>query len=348
MRIIAILIICITLGIAMNLSADPMRYPYWQMIKEVIENIESQPPTPVTIADNNYKTNIEYPFELLRHLRTTDLLNAAVEGAKEARLQAALGKPREELDTLVLNNVTLALEYLPILIRNERDLEEIALLLEKRDQDPVLRMYILENSYPGIAPPSFFSLSFAEFLRENDTAFSKAILEIAKHPMESPEMQLLALNIYNNRLLDSYEKRLEKDPIISEIIRNDRSRNAIKIATDNFARLSEESQNSIKKYCAQFHDFSFNISGHIAKGSIRDERVKAKTRQIIESIRDTVIGSNKEILNMILDGKPFNSTPFTNLQPRTSSPFDLQPIHSSERIDVLMKNATSGKMGKTP
>jgi len=339
-------IIAVVFGVTTSLSADPMRYPYWQMIKDVVSNVESQPPTPITISDNNIKTNVEYPFELIRHLRATDLLNAAVEGAQEARLQAALGKPSEELDALVLNNVALALEYLPMLIRNKEDLAEIALLMEKRDQDKILRMYLLENSFPGFAPPSFLSMSLPEFIRENDEAFSRTTLEIAKHPMEDPLLQSTALDIYNLRLIEKYRRCLENDPLIAEMKADDENINVIAKAKENASLLSEETQKTIKIYRRQFHDFAFDIAGHIAEGSVRDERVKEKTKQILAYMRDNIIGTSEEILNAFIAGKPYNSSPFPKFPGESALSTETTGIAPTDRIDVIMEKLISDESAK--
>ena len=341
LRVFATLVILISF--TTSASADPMRFPYWQMIKDIVSTLESQPPPPVTISENNFKTSIEYPFELMRHLRVSDLLNAAVEGAQEARLQAALGKPAVEIDALVLNNVALAMEYLPMLIRSENDLGEIALLMEKRDQDPVLRYYLLQNTFPGIAPPTFLSLSLPEFIRENDEEILKATLAIAKHPMENPEMQALALRIYTNRLTDKYERCLQGDPAIVALMAENDNTDIVGLAKDHAPEFSKETRQELKTIRSNFHDFAFDIAGHISESSVRDARVQEEAKRALTYIRDNIIGINQEILNAFLAGKPYNTNPLS--MPPIHSPLTTEPqeIDSLGRIDALMETDISNQ-----
>ena len=115
---------CIIVAI---LAADPIaptartRYPYWQMVEDVVKQIESQPARPLSINDALRTPGQEYPFESFRHLRTMDLLRAAREGVEVARQQAALGKPPAEVDQLVLKNIITALEYMPLIIKENVD-----------------------------------------------------------------------------------------------------------------------------------------------------------------------------------------------------------------------------------
>jgi hypothetical protein len=299
--------------ISFTTEADPMRYPYWQMIKDVVNSVESQPPRPTSITENNHKTNVEYPFELLRHLRPTDLLRAASEGAQEARLQAALGKPPAEIDALVRCNVALALEYLPMLVRSDKDLEEIALIIAKREEDKVLRLYLLQNTFPGHAPPSFLSLTLPDIIRSNDEAFKKWIHHVATHPKEDPVLQSLALRISFERLMQQYEYHLQNDPAALELQTTTDTVDLIALAKNTPNLFSEDTRNLLKNCRRDFHDFAFAIAGHIAEGSVRDAEVQTITRQILESMRDTISGISVEVINTFLAGKPYVSNPFPTL-----------------------------------
>ena len=318
-------------------ATDPMRYPYWQMIKDVVNSVESQPARPSSIAENNHKTNIEYPFELLRHLRPSDLLRAASEGAQEARLQAALGKPPAEIDALVRFNVALALEYLPMLVRSEKDLEEIALIIAKREEDKVFRLYLLQNTFPGYAEPNFLSLTLPDLIRSNDEAFKKWTQYVATHPTEDPLLQSLALRISFDRLMQQYEHHLKNDPAVAELAAQTDTIDLIALAKNAPAMFSEDTQNALKKCRREFHDFAFEIAGHIAEGSVRDQEIQALTRQILESMRDNIFGINAEIIATFLEGKPFTSDPFPALPGENKDQKGLEKLSEPVRLDELLK-----------
>ncbi|MCK5863150.1 MAG: hypothetical protein KAH38_11735 [Candidatus Hydrogenedentes bacterium] len=335
------LIFIVICGIAGTMSADPMRYPYWQMIKESVSSIEAQPPRPQSISENNHKTNIEYPFEMLRHLRAADLLRAAVEGAQKARLQAALGKSENEIETLVLKNVSLALEYLPMLIRSESDLEEIALLMAKREEDKVLRLYLLQNSFPGFAAPSFLSLSFSEIIPDNEEVFSKWTHHIASHPSEYPELQCVALRICYAKLLQQYNAILINDPAVAILMATTNDQDALTLTQKTPVELSKDTHTALKQCRRKFHNFAFEIAGHIAEGSVRDERVKEITRQILEEMCSTIPNISKGIITTFLEGKPFVSTPFPQL-PTEEDSSEIEGSAPPLRLDKLIEQNPPG------
>lgn len=333
------LIVC---AISETIYADPMRYPYWQMIKEVVNTVETQQPKPLSISENNRKTDIEYPFELLRHLRATDLLRAASEGAQEARLQAALGKSEREIEALVLNNVALALEYLPMLIRSESDVEELDLLLANRNEDKILRLFLLQNTFPGFAPRAFLSLSLPEIIPDNDKGFLDAMLQIATHPSEHPELQCVAIHICYSKLLHEYENALKADPALVQLMKVGDFNNVVSLAMSMPEALSKDTLVALKECRRQLHDFAFDIAGHIFDGSTRDEHVKEATRQVLEEMRDSIIGINKEILSTFLAGKPYRSTPFPKM-PSEDVAEEGDTISTPIRLDELLEKKSAGQ-----
>jgi len=331
------LIFMVVCSVAVTVSADPMRYPYWQMVKDVISNVEMQPPRPLSISESGSKTDIEYPFEMLRHLRTTDLLRAAAEGAQEARLQAALGKSKAEIESLVLANVTLALEYLPMLIRSDSDIKEITKMLANREEDRILRLYLLQNSFPGFAVPSFQSISLPEIISDNDAAFSESLLQISTNPSEDPILQSLALRIWYARLLQQYERVLAADPSVAELMATSTTSDSIiNLAKNTRIVFAEDTVTELKKCRNNFHNFALAISGHIYENSVRDEDVKKVTRQILEEMRDTIIGIDTGIITTALEGKqaPFN--PFSPLPAGNSTSISGKDL-KSVRLDKLLK-----------
>jgi len=362
MKKICIVFLCLCAATVFA-SADPMRFPYWQMIREVVDTVERQPVPPVTVSDANLKNNVEYPFELLRHLRVSDLLKAAVEGAQDARLQAALGKSPAEIDSLVRQNVALALEYMPMLIRDDGDLEQIALLMSNRNEDKVLRSYMVQNLLPGIAPDSFLSLSLheavdayekglinpsqrtragvfgTEVIDPNHKNFTSTILEMVSHPLEDPFIQCTVMKIYDTRLYQKYRNLLENTPEVKDSFAASTSKDIVEFVKNNPVKFSDESNRNLKRCRGLFHDFAFAISGHITEGSVRDEQVKALTREILERMLNTVLGINQEILTNFLAGKPFDSSPFPKIPEQGNTPIPLENTGEPLRMDDLLKQS---------
>ncbi len=315
-------------------ARELIRYPYWQMVSDIAASIESASPRPRTVSDAGARKEITYPFENLRHLRATDVLRAAKEGAHVARLQAALGKTEEEIEALVTQNVAIALEYLPMLIRRDEDIEEITLLMAKRDEDATLRMYLLKNSAPGFAAPSFLSISLPEIIDTHEAPYIKWVVHAATHPSEKPEVQRLALEIAYDRLLRSYTDVLQQDPAVQAYLDSEDACLAT-LMREDVLELSQETHLATRQIRTRFHDFARDIAGHIAEGSVRDETVKALTREILEDMRDAIHGINTHQIDTYLAGQRFTAPAFPTRPPVPRA----DPESMSERLDELFLQA---------
>lgn len=312
------------------LAAEPIaptartRYPYWQMVEEVVTQIESQPPRMQSINEGLRTPGQEYPFESFRHLRTVDLLRAAREGVAVARQQEALGKPTAEVDQQVLRNITIALEYLPLVIRENIDAadkevreldvlgfpkgdpletDEILIILVNQDEDPVLRRFLLERSVPGFAPDSLLALTLPQYLTARDQRLRDALITVASHPGESPSLQLLAMDLYKKYILDSYKGIFNRDPKVVEL-REAGQPVDYKMAIDpDSLGLSEETRKELKRLSFRLTDLALAIAGHISEGSTRDEGVKTRTKAVLEEIRDTIYNVDQNVISEYLAGK---------------------------------------------
>lgn len=322
--------------VAVAAVADPMRYPYWQMIKDVNHNIEARPPRPCSVNDSNAKSNIEYPFEMFRHLRASDVFRAAREGAQEARLQAALGKSKEEIEALVFRNVAIALEYLPMLIRSEKDIEELSLLLGNREEDDALRRYLLQNTFPGYAPQSFLSLSLPELIDDNADIYSKWTWYMATHPAEEPRLQCMALEICYARLRRDYQRITETNPAVREQLESGASFSITDFRESSNIVFSRETNAVVRELRGRFHDFANAIAGHIAKDSTRAEEVKEVTKGILEDMRDNIKGLNKSVIEDCLEGKFMLKTPIMR-PPAAQTPELFFDATDPKRLDDLMQ-----------
>lgn len=324
------MLISTTCLIVSILAAEPIaptartRYPYWQMVEEVVTQIESQPPRMQSINEGLRTPGQEYPFESFRHLRTVDLLRAAREGVSVARQQEALGKPATEVDQQVLRNITIALEYLPLVIRENidnteedtikvhasgqytytpRETDEIFEILINKDDDPVLRKFLLERSVPGFAPDSLLALTLPQYLTARDQRLRDALITVASHPSEHPFLQLLAMELYMKYILDSYKGIFNRDPKVVELKEAGQPVD-YKLAIDPDALgLSEETRKELKRLSFRLTDLALAIAGHISEGSTRDEGVKTRTKAVLEEIRDTIYNVDKNVISEYLAGR---------------------------------------------
>lgn len=299
------------------------RYPYWQMVEDVVKQIEMQPPRQLSINSGLQTPGQEYPFESFRHLRTTDLLRAAREGAEVARKEASLGKPPAEVDQLVLRNISMAMEFLPLVIKEEVDTsmadidwmsrayyemdvnkesDQILLIVRDRDEDPVFRKFVLERLVPGFAPESLLSLALPRFLAVREDALRRTLLLVASHPAEDPSMQILAMDVYLKFFLDKYQAVFNNDPAIVALANAGQPAEYTAGVNPDALQLSSETEAELKLMGSRLQDLAETIAGHIGEGSTRDEQVKARTRQILETLRDTVYGVDKTAIAEYLEG----------------------------------------------
>ena len=321
------------LGLLLSAAAaaetePPLRYPYWQMITEINGTIEEDFPRPASVSDNNRRNEYTYPFEMFRHLYAADILQAAREGALVARLQAGEDASDAEIEALVLRNVAVALEYLPMLIQRDEDIDELALLLAKRDEDDVLRLYLLQNTYPGFSPVSLLSVSLSELIDMHDDNYNKWTLQVATHPRETPQIQCVALQIYYARLCRDYERALRADPAVRAFMDGNEHVHPHTVIQENALELAMDTTTALRQIRRRAHEFASAIAGHIAEGSVRDEQVKDITRDILTDMRENIDGINKAQIDAYLAGKAqgemaFPSMPMPTAQPQMPMPMPM-------------------------
>ncbi len=317
--------VCVMLAL---IAAEPMaptartRYPYWQMVNDVVTQIESQPARPISINDGLRTPGQEYPFESFRHLRTSDLLRAAREGATVARQQEGLGKSPVEVDQLVLKNILIALEYLPLIIKenpdsppqssakmhftdsppSKGDLDDLFIIIKNRDDDPVLRCFLLERTVAGFAPPSLFSISLPLYIRSRDQEFRDILSFVASHPGEDPVVQVLAIDVFMKYILDQYETAFKNDPKVKTMLEAGQPLTYTAAVDVDSLGLSSETFAELRRLGVRMSLFAEAIAGHIGEGSVRDEKVKARTKEALEFMRDNLAGVDKAVLAEYLAG----------------------------------------------
>ena len=329
------------------------RYPYWQMVEDVVKQIESQPARPLSINDALRTPGQEYPFESFRHLRTIDLLRAAREGAEVARQQEALGISQAEVDQIVLKNIVTALEYMPLIIKenvdstpvastalhaavslpSKGDMDHILIAIKDRDNDPILRRFLLERSVPGLAPPSLLTMSLPMYFQSRDIEFRDTLCAIASHPGEDPALQVDAIDVFMKYILDQYEAVFKSDPKIKALLESGQSVSYTSATDPDALGLSSETVTGLRRFGSRMNEFAEFIAGHIGEGSIRDERVKARTKEALEFMRDNIFGVDKTALAEYLAG---NAPEPKNIFPMAPVPTEptLEPPAQDKLIPV--------------
>lgn len=337
------------------------RYPYWQMVEEVVTQIEKQNPRPLSINLELRTPGQEYPFEAFRHLKPADLLRAAREGVEVARQSASLGKSAEEVNQKVLRNVVFALEYLPLVLEDPTtnpkkelgwmdrvstktnpvtDLDLLFQIIKNRDEDPILRKYLIENSVSGYSAPTLLSLTLSSYFQLRDEEFREILSGVASHPMEKPALQLTAIEVLLRYLLNSYESVFNNDPYIQSLIEQGQSPNYREVTEELLLKLSSETKNELNKVGRRMGIFAERIAGHIAEGSVRDPRIKEKTREIILFFRDHILGIDQQELALYLQGKA--PEPKLNFPAPTPHPELLPDLPMLDGINVIPLDPNDG------
>lgn len=331
------------------------RYPYWQMVNDVVTQIESGPPRQPSINKGLHTPGEEYPFESFRHLQAADLIRAAKEGIIVARQQEGMGKPKAEVDQEVLRNVTVALEYLPMVLREdidnpnrevqERDIhgfpkdkpsesDTLFSLISNREEDPVLRRFLMERSVPGFAQDSLLTRALPLYLASRDKKIREVLIGIASHPGEVPELQILAMKLYMHYMLDAYQSIFDADPNVQARAAEGTSLPYTAAVDDAALKLSTATQNGLKQMSSRINDLIVAIAGHISENSTRSELVKDAVKSLLTETRDTIYNVDKSAIDSYLAGEVPEPEMTWPVMPAT--PSEAPPAAADGMIPVLL------------
>lgn len=299
-------------------------YPYWQMILEVTNQIDSRPPRPLGINKGLQTPAPNYPFDSFRHLRTVDLLRAAQEGMDFARLEQARGTDAAEIEQQILKNITIALEYLPLLIKDQGDIWEILNLIQNQKQDKLLRIFLLEQVYGIAQPETLLSMTLPELLFSlerrrgkgissdvnpvaaaaipgAETMFHETMLRLSSHPSEVPEIQAMALAQYYAFLAEQYLITMNKIPEVEEAKALGLEVDIYAVKREDFS-LSQESKNLLRSQAKVLESLAAAVSGHISEDSVRDQKVQEITDYILKDMQGKYVGIDEDKLALYRDG----------------------------------------------
>lgn len=286
---------------------------YWQLIQDMMRRIENAPPRENTIGAGHKTPTQDYAFETFRQLQARDLFRAAREGALEAR---RLGRdlPEATVERQVWANVSLALEYLPLLVREEREAAELASYMSDREVDTAIRRYLVRQLLPEQPTRSLLAGFMDDGFNRFYDVFKPALESMASLPTEVPDIQFEAIRTLHTRLWWNYERAYAADPLVKARVA------ASGVPEPPSVRLGEspppiqaETRDDLASKAAVMGNFADSIMRHILPESVRDERVKEETRRVLQHMLDNVVLPNRA--NVLKSLHPEQAEPVSEALP---------------------------------
>jgi len=246
----------------------------WQLVQAIMKRIAAAPPRPNSVDAALDVPAPDYPFEAFQNLRAKDLLRAATDGAAEAR-KNGFNRPPEEVERQARANVVLALEYLPLLIRDKKDAGMVSGYIGTSQSDPVVRRYLVEQFAPDAPAVSLLGSTLDDMYDRFSQEFQPALEAVASLATEEPDIQTLAIRVLHDRHWGAYAAAYAADPLVAE-------RSAAAGAPeppsvqlgDTPPPVKPETLSILRDQGAMIQRYAESLGSHIAAESIRDERVK--------------------------------------------------------------------------
>jgi hypothetical protein len=185
---------------------------FWVHLTEILDAEESKP---LSVADPGarFPPPRTYVFDAISHIRPGELVRAATEGIRDAR-QKLHDQPEEVVTRQCRENIQRCLEYYPLLVTREDDLQPLLAVLENPRAEPVLRLYLLERVTAGVVPRSNFGDYFQEVLRRDPERVNKVFEEVVSSLQESAESLRTSMEAWYRYVYQDYEAWFQRDPNI--------------------------------------------------------------------------------------------------------------------------------------
>ncbi len=293
-------------------SAAKIIVSYWDVVRDMMMRAKNMPPRPARSAGRPGDLRPDYPFEEFRNLRGSDLVRAAHEGAIAARRQKT-GRPAEEIDRQVWENAMMALEFFPLVIRDDSDVRVIAKIIENRDEDLELRRFVLDKLAPVQKDPSSLSMFLNDAYTRYSGNFVKALDTASSHPLENPQFQMESMRVNYDRLMKRYNDAFAADAKIAALAKETgQPVSSTALVGENPPELEKASRDKINGIGLALASFAGLIAVHIDSNSASDPAVKAEVRRILEKIAAEVKVPDRELILRCLDpSRPVKETPAT-------------------------------------
>ncbi len=274
---------------------------YWDVIREMMTRIRKAPPRPARSAGHPGDLRPDYPFEEFRNLHGMDLVRAAHEGALAARREKA-GRPAAEIDRQVWENAMLALEYFPLVVRDEADMQSLLKIIESRDEDLALRRFVLSKLAPNQKAPSLLSMFLDDAYGRYTNNFNKVLEAASGHPMENPSFQVESMGVYYDRLMKRYRDTFTADTHVGALAKETgKPVDPAVLLGENPPVLEKATGEKLTGIGYTFAAFATSIAAHIDANSASDPAVKTKTRRILGDIAAKVLLPDRELILHCLD-----------------------------------------------
>jgi len=326
---------------AMPPSASKPIVSYWDVVRDMMLRAKNMPPRPARSTGRPGDLRPDYPFEEFRNLRGSDLVRAAHEGAIAARRVTA-GKPPEAGDLQVRENAMLALEYFPLLVRDDSDVRIIAKVLENRDEDLALRRFVLDKLAPNQQDPSLLSMFLDDAYLRYSGNFGKALDTASSHPMENPSYQVEAMRVNYDRLMKRYNDTFAADAKIAALAKESgKPLSSAVLVGENPPELEKMTKDKLAGIGAAVSNFAGLIAVHIDPNSASDPAVRDEVRRILKKIADEVRVLDRDMILHYLD--PSHPLPAAPSAIEGMPAFPAAPESESEEMKMpALPGADSG------
>jgi len=283
-------------------TARPLILNYWTHLNEILQSEQARRRTRTMRPTGEFIVRIGFPFDNLAHLRAKHLLRAANEGAAAART-AAWGRPEAEARGAAYVNIATALEYYPLLAAGDDDFMPLLYLMGNDREDPVLRLFLISRTVPGLAPPSLFSRYFQEQIGRMDPfKFREYLAKPASHPLEDPEVQVVAIQALYAFNVNNYTAILRRDPKIAAWARGVREPVTPSILLrEDAPALSGDTAYLAADMNSHFASMARDLANHLKPGSNRPPAVRAVAREYLQRIYDEIPLEDRAAVKALLD-----------------------------------------------
>jgi hypothetical protein len=274
---------------------------YWDVVRDMMSRVQKAPPRPARAAGRPGELRPDYPFEEFRNLRGADLIRAAHEGALAGRRQKA-GRPAAEIDRQVWENAALALEYFPLVVRDDKDIQSLARIIENREEDLELRRFVLASLAPDQKNPSLLSMFLNDAYARYPGEFNRVLEAASGHPMEIPVFQVEGMRVFHARLMKRYNAAFAADAKIAALEKQTGQPVASALLVgEKPPALEKATREKLGGLGRVIADFGGLIAAHIDPNSASDAAVKTETRRILERIASEVLLPDREVILRYLD-----------------------------------------------
>ncbi len=273
---------------------------YWELLRDLTARMESAPPRGRSIGRGLDTPTMEYPFDALRNLRVTHLIRAALEGAAEARKRCE-GRSEAECDQLARANVVKCLDYVPLLSQDPAEGLELFTLLQKKETDRALRIYILDALAPD-APRELLLAAWLDRVRNRyEQDYRKTLDLLAGASRDDPEVQLRALDRCFEWYFKGYKNAWESDSKVRAAAEAGQHIDMAAMLSAQLPEVDSITLKTLREQGAVVSRYADTVAPHIDPLSQRDPRIKEKVRAQLTFIVESVLVPDRDKIRKYLD-----------------------------------------------